>query len=279
MHCHTREGSIDARVSVLEYARLLKDQGFSGMLVTDHDSYRGYRYAMKHPKEIPEGFSILEGIEYDTKDAGHVIVIMPECVDLKLLEIRGMSLETLTSVVHSYGGVLGPAHPYGMKSSSAMHTRRIRRDPEILYEMDFMEGFNSCDRNIDNLRAQKLAKSFGLPCTGGSDSHKRDYIGTAYTEFDRPIQTTDDMIECILDDGMISFGGKEREFKNSKHVMRNMFAATWGFKAYNRGLGLVLSPYRRSRLNKMILEEKHHPGKNGNSVPLNHKPAADKTGS
>ena len=34
MHCHTKEGSIDGKVPIEEYIRLLKNQGFGGMLVT-----------------------------------------------------------------------------------------------------------------------------------------------------------------------------------------------------------------------------------------------------
>lgn len=39
MHCHTKEGSIDGKVPIDEYITLLKQKGFGGMLVTDHDSY------------------------------------------------------------------------------------------------------------------------------------------------------------------------------------------------------------------------------------------------
>lgn len=43
MHCHTAEGSPDAKVKILDYIDLLKQRGFHGMLVTDHDSYSGYK--------------------------------------------------------------------------------------------------------------------------------------------------------------------------------------------------------------------------------------------
>ena len=44
MHCHVKEGSIDSRVSVDEYITLLKRKGFQGMVITDHNTYNGYRY-------------------------------------------------------------------------------------------------------------------------------------------------------------------------------------------------------------------------------------------
>ena len=39
MHCHVREGSVDSRVSLDEYITTLKEKGFDGMLITDHDTY------------------------------------------------------------------------------------------------------------------------------------------------------------------------------------------------------------------------------------------------
>ena len=42
MHCHTAEGSVDAKVGIDDYIKILKSKGFKGMVVTDHDSYGGY---------------------------------------------------------------------------------------------------------------------------------------------------------------------------------------------------------------------------------------------
>ena len=50
MHCHVKEGSIDSRVSVDEYITLLKKKGFQGMVITDHNTYNGYRYWKDHIK-------------------------------------------------------------------------------------------------------------------------------------------------------------------------------------------------------------------------------------
>ena len=44
MHCHVKEGSIDSRVGIEEYIEILKSHGFQGMVITDHDTYNGYRY-------------------------------------------------------------------------------------------------------------------------------------------------------------------------------------------------------------------------------------------
>ena len=104
MHCHVKEGSIDSRVGIEEYITILKEHGFQGMVITDHDTYNGYRYWKKNLKgKKHTDFVVLKGIEYDTRDAGHILVIMPEGVKMRLLEMRGMPLALLIDLVHRNG--------------------------------------------------------------------------------------------------------------------------------------------------------------------------------
>ena len=112
MHCHTKEGSLDGKVPVEEYIALLKKKGYDGMLVSDHNSYDGYRFWKRNVDKGRIGdFVVLKGIEYDTIDAGHILVIMPESVHLRILELRGLPVKLLIDIVHRGGGILGPAHP------------------------------------------------------------------------------------------------------------------------------------------------------------------------
>ena len=128
MHCHTKEGSMDGKVMIEEYIRTLKRKGFGGMLVSDHDSYDGYREWKNAIKgRAHQDFVVLKGVEYDTCDCGHILVIMPFGVKLKILELRGLPGSILVKIVHAYGGILGPAHPYGekfMSRSARMNGRK-----------------------------------------------------------------------------------------------------------------------------------------------------------
>ncbi|MDD4376723.1 MAG: PHP domain-containing protein [Eubacteriales bacterium] len=255
MHCHTKAGSIDSKVSIENYINILKEKGFDGLLVTDHDSYKGYKYwknnkeAMKH-----QDFVVLQGVEYDTRDAGHFLVIMPDDVHLRVLQIRGMSVDMLTKIVHHFGGILGPAHPFGVRSSSAMFFNKMKKNPHIINDFDFLEGFNTCESPESNRVAQLLAKRYDKPCTGGSDSHEEKYVGMAYTEFDADIRCNDDLIAAIKNGDILGFGGTEREYtKKAKH--KNAFYGVWGFKAYNWSLGLLYTPYRQHKIKKLAL---HH---------------------
>ena len=116
------------------------------MVITDHDTYNGYRYWKNNIKgKKHTDFVVLKGIEYDTRDAGHILVIMPEGVKMRLLEMRGMPLAVLIDLVHRNGGVLGPAHPCGEKYMSFTNARRFYQSPEIVKRFDFVEAFNSCE--------------------------------------------------------------------------------------------------------------------------------------
>ena len=255
MHCHTKAGSIDAKIPIERYIALLKARGFDGMLVTDHDTYKGYRYWSQNCRHLSEDFTVLAGVEYDTKDAGHILVIMPDGIFLPVLRVRGMSVFTLEKVVHHFGGILGPAHPFGARCNSALSLGKLSRDSQLFQKFDFIEGFNTCETHLANQAAQKLAKKYGKPCLGGSDSHKEDYVGMGFTVFDRPITCNNDLIACIREGGIEAIGGRERKFL-PKHKKKHGFAATWGFRAYNRGLGFLYSPYRNHNLRKLTLHRR-----------------------
>ena len=140
---------------------------------------------------------MLKGIEYDTNNAGHFLVILPEGVKPRILEMRGMPVELLTRVVHAYGGILGPAHPFGEKYLSFGSSKKYQRNPKIMQEFDFLEAYNSCEVEERNQEAKEGGQKYFLAEFGGSDSHKADCIGTAYTEFREPIHTESDLIEQV----------------------------------------------------------------------------------
>ena len=120
MHCHVKEGSIDSKVSLEDYITLLKKKGFQGMVITDHNTYNGYRYWKNHMKgKVHTDFVVLKGIEYDTRDAGHILVIMPEGVKMRLLEMRGMPV-ILWACINMREPITGPQ--WKLKDSGEVFT-------------------------------------------------------------------------------------------------------------------------------------------------------------
>lgn len=238
MHCHTKEGSIDGKLPLEEYIEILKAQGFQGMLITDHNSYNGYRFWKKYIKGRRHlDFVILKGIEYDTIDAGHILVIMPENVKLKILELRGMPVSLLIDIVHHNGGILGPAHPCGEKYLSITNTKRYRTDKDILGRFDFIEAFNSCESEESNQEAFALAEKYDLEPFGGSDSHRADCAGTAYTEFEDEITCESDVIASVMKGSSITCGGRYYHGTTKEKMGKAHTVLVQSFWVYNKLTG------------------------------------------
>ena len=252
MHCHVKEGSIDSKVGLDEYITKLKEQGFDGMLITDHDTYKGYRhwkYDMKG--KVHEDFVVLKGIEYDTCDAGHIICIMPEGVKMRLLELRGMPVSMLIDFVHRHGGILGPAHPCGGKYLSFTNTKRFYKSPEIIKRFDFIEAFNACEPAESNEGAMKLAKKYKKPGIGGSDSHKLECVGLAYTELPEYVTCETELISLIRRKVPIEAGGTLYGKTTKDNMGKADKILTYSVWFYNKGGELLR---RRKRKEKGQIE-------------------------
>ena len=249
MHCHTREGSPDSKVSLLENIDLLKKKGYQGMLISDHDSYKAYRYYEKLSCK-PEDFVVLKGIEYDTIDAGHMLIIMPSGVKLPILELRGLPVILLIEIVHHYGGIIGPAHPCGEKFLSICNTLRGKMAKNIYRKFDFIEGYNACEDADSNIRAMQLAEEYDLPCFGGSDSHKEDSTGLGYTILQENISNETDLINYIRSGKSTMTGGVHYEHTTKAKLGRVNKVLVYSFWFYNKFLALL----RRKARNLELME-------------------------
>lgn len=252
MHCHSKEGSVDGKVPLEEFISILKEKGYDGMLISDHNSYKGYRWWEKHLKDRKfQDFVVLKGIEYDTIDAGHMLVIMPENVNLKILELRGLPIQLLIEIVHKNGGILGPAHPFGEKYLSIMNTRRRKNQLAVMDKFDFLEGFNACESVQSNKNASALAKQFEKPQIGGSDAHRADCVGLGFTDFGCKIYSESDAIRCIRAKRIILCGGNYYKGTTKEKIGRANHILVESFWVYNR-LGSLLRHYkRRAEIHKL----------------------------
>lgn len=252
MHCHVKEGSIDSKVGVEEYITILKSRGFQGMVITDHNTYNGYRYWKDHIKgKKHTDFVVLKGIEYDTRDAGHILVIMPEGVKVRLLELRGMPASVLIDLVHRNGGVLGPAHPCGEKYLSFANTKRFHKSPELMKRFDFVEAYNCCESVESNAGAMRLARKYHKVKVGGSDSHKRDCVGRACTILPEPVCCETELISMIHNNADFKVGGVSYNKTVKEKMGKVKTILTYSFWFYNKGGELLR---RHGRNAKMGLE-------------------------
>lgn len=266
MHCHTKEGSLDGKVPIARYISLLQENGIGGMLVSDHNSYNGYRYWKNHQKDMPPDFVVLKGIEYDTIDAGHILVILPTGVKVPLLEVRGMPVNLLIDIVHRHGGILGPAHPCGERFMSLTNNRRFRKQKSVLERFDFVEIFNSCEPESSNEGAALLAEAYGKPGLGGSDSHRPDCVGTAYTCFSADIHSETDLINYILSGNPTTVGGCYYHGTTREKIGRMNHLLVFSFWFYNKGTGLLRRRRRTAALRADDENELHKYEESRNSI-------------
>ena len=256
MHCHTKEGSLDGKVPIEEFIDCLRKKGFDGMLVSDHNSYKGYRFWKKNLKgKRFRDFVVLKGIEYDTIDAGHILVVMPEGVKLKILELRGLPVQFLIDIVHANGGILGPAHPCGEKYLSITNTRKHRNQLAVMDKFDFIEGFNSCESPESNARAQEIAARYKKPVFGGSDAHKEDCIGLGITEFAEKITCESELIALIKERGRAACtcGGEYYAHTTKNRIGRVNDILVQSFWFYNHLASMWRHHKRRLELKRMYI--------------------------
>lgn len=264
MHCHTKEGSLDGKIPLWDAVARLRAKGFQGMLITDHNSYKGYRHYKKESEAKDfRDFVILKGIEYDTIDMGHIIVIMPTGVKLPLLELRGLPASLLMDIVHHLGGILGPAHPCGEKYLSLMNTRRGRRARELMRRFDFIETFNACESPASNQAAADLAARLGKPGIGGSDFHKADCVGLGYTLIDARIRNETDLINALRSGAAISSGGETYLYTTKQKIGRANNILLYSFWVYNKVSALHRCHKRKRTLKEYGLPV--HKGKHASS--------------
>lgn len=259
MHCHTKEGSLDGKVPVAEFISILKEKGFAGMLISDHDSYNGYRCWKKQRGEArDEDFLVLKGVEYDTIDAGHILVIMPEGVKLKILELRGLPVQFLIEIVHKNGGILGPAHPCGEKYLSITNTRKHRNQLAVMDRFDFLEGFNACESLESNATAMEIAARYEKPVFGGSDAHKEECVGLGYTEFAEPITCESDLIRLVKEKGKAACvcGGQYYTGTTKEKIGKMNSVLVQSFWFYNHAASLIRARKRRRELGRLYIRIK-----------------------
>ena len=179
LHIHSHF-SFDCKSEPKEIIKVAKMRDLAGIAVTDHNSVK---FHLK--KYESEGLLIIPGIEVST-EKGHVIGLgIKELIEKKLSVI-----ETVEKII-DLGGLPIIPHPFDF-------TRRgIGKEVYKLKEVPIETMNASCPLKLFNKKAKRWAERNKLPETGGSDSHRIQDIGMAFTIFKEELETIDDVLEAI----------------------------------------------------------------------------------
>ncbi len=179
LHIHSQYSG-DGSGSPKEIIKILQQRGLQGMAITDHNSVLG---SLKALEVAPKDFIVIPGQEISTHE-GHIVALgVKKNID------RDLSIEETVERIIDLGGIPLVVHLF--RNMSGIKRNNLKK---IQKKISAIEVFNSCSVPKSNLKSAKVAKEFNLGGTGGSDSHKPEYVGYGYTLVD----TTDYSLDSVL---------------------------------------------------------------------------------
>lgn len=181
-HLHTKEASACAILTGAEQARLYKDLGYSGIIVTDH-FFNGNTCIPKHLPWIHKIDLLCKGYE-NAKEEGDKIGLkvffgweanfsgtefLIYGLDKEWLkahpDMLSWTIEEQYERIHRAGGFIVHAHPFRDRP----YIKEIRLFPDAV---DAVEAINIGNRSEEvDKKAMAYAKKHKLPMTAGTDAH------------------------------------------------------------------------------------------------------------
>lgn len=182
-HLHTSQGSACGRSTGAEMARAHKEQGYTGIFVTDHFfngnsavdrnlpwkekielHCKGYEDAKAEGDKI--GLDVFFGLEYGVRAAEFLMYNIDKQFLLDCEDFDKWHPKKAFDAVHEAGGFIVHAHPFRERD----YIDHIKLFP---HHVDAVEAINGAhfDHLEFNDRAIIYARMFDLPLTAGSDTH------------------------------------------------------------------------------------------------------------
>ena len=187
LHCHSKY-SYDNYLEPEELIQQAIKRHLDGVCFTEHHSMMVSRPVEK--MSVPKGFYLFRGLEIST-DRGHLLVYgLKDDAWNKWSRNNYLDASAVVDIVHDFGGICVPAHPFRGWDS-------LGEDIVSIDGFDALETHNGLNSKRENQKAIQAAQLRNLPSIGGSDCHNREQVGMAYTEFKNPVRTIDELIEEI----------------------------------------------------------------------------------
>lgn len=204
-HFHTSETSICGSVSAVDGVRAYKEQGYDGIVVTDHYFYgffdehsgswnekaeawlSGYRVAKTEGERV--GLTVLLGMEWRCRNSSedYLVYGFSEQDIFDLPELPELTPAEFCALAHSRGWMVFQAHPF------RPHLTRL--DPSLL---DGIEVYNGNPRHQSrNEIAEAYARENGLLMLSGSDFHEWEDLARGGVFLPDAVQTIADFTAAL----------------------------------------------------------------------------------
>ena len=191
LHTHTSPRSPCSSAEPLELVREASRLGLDGICLTEHQVL----WKSDETAELAQGtpVKIFRGNEFTTNQ-GDILVFGYE-EDIQEL----LMIEDLRDRVTAAGGFMIAAHPFrGFKTFGIGQLQMTVEQGCTRKVFDFVDAVEIRNGKVsdeENDMAARVTTRLGLPGTAGSDAHRIDEVGKWVTEFERDIQTDQELIE------------------------------------------------------------------------------------
>ena len=178
-HMHTSEVSPCARSTAAEQVKAYKENGYTGIIVTDHfptNHHRfpswakkiefllsGYETAKKEGEKI--GLDVFFGWEYRIYGSDFLTYGLSLDFLLANPKIEEMDIKRYCELIRGNGGFVVQAHPF---REGGWIPHPFPTNPQYI---DGIEVFNASILDEENQKAVEFAKKNDLPMQAGSDAH------------------------------------------------------------------------------------------------------------
>lgn len=181
-HLHTKPSSACGASSGAEQALFMKEQGYTGIFVTDHFFYGNtgidrklpwnewveqYHAGYENAKEMGDkiGLDVFFGIEWNFHTDEYLLYGVSKEWLLAYPEMKDWSHDELFDRINEINGLMVQAHPFRDRDYIGM----IHLHPENCHAA---EVFNTNNEPYNDRMAFEYARHFNLPFTSGTDIHK-----------------------------------------------------------------------------------------------------------
>ncbi|MCL8209104.1 MAG: PHP domain-containing protein [Actinomycetia bacterium] len=197
LHVHTAYLSDDATLDPLAALRRLEALGYAGAALTEHNAF----WRAEDLAELTRRTSLIlvRGAEIQTEEVGHVLVLGWD--DAPVWPYH--RFERLRAAATAKGAVLLVAHPYRRWFPLWARRQALGAPAEAgalhawWRQADGLEVHNGRAPDAENALAAEAADRLARPGTGGSDAHRLEDLGTAWTELPDWVTTPADVLAAL----------------------------------------------------------------------------------
>lgn len=187
LHCHSRY-SWDSFLEPKLMIKRAKEIGIDGICFTEHYSFNAS--CPVDNIETPDGFYIFRGVEISTAK-GDILAYGVKDDSWNIWgKDRDLDPYEVIKNVHKAGGICVAAHPF--RGPESLEDKIFE-----LNEIDAVEISNGCNDEEANQKAANASSIMNLPEIGGSDAHKYEIIGKAYTVFEKDVKNIEELVAEI----------------------------------------------------------------------------------